>query len=343
MNQRQNPLFWSFGVGTWAGVNLRISWFMPLLLGGLLFQFGLKLGGSLFGILFVSVLLHEIAHVLAARATDGSGDEILMWPLGGLAFVDASSPRTQVLIAAAGPLANLLLCGLFLPAVLASGLGSPVFNPLELPFTAETIKETQEGVHAFGQHLVSDLQVLTFWFNWVSFLVNLIPAYPLDGGRILHSLLATRMGTGMGAEVALRCGIGVGLVLMILGLVFSKVLLCLAFVIILLAVQEQFQIQATESYDDSFMGYDFSQGYTSLERTEAAKPERRTGLLARWFAARRAERQRRQQELAAETEQQLDAILAKVHERGLTSLSPWEKRLLKRASNRFRGRDAGPE
>lgn len=333
MNHRQNPLFWSFGAGTWAGVNLRISWFMPLLLGGLLFQFGMKLGGSLFGVLFVSILLHEIAHVLAARATDGSGDEILMWPLGGLAFVDASSPRAQALIAAAGPLANLLLCGLFLPAVLVSESTGHVFNPLELPFSPES----------FGQHLVSDLQVLTFWFNWMTLLVNLIPAYPMDGGQIFRSLLVARMGTGMGTEVALRCGIGFAIVLMIVGLVFSKLVLGLAFLMILLAMQEQFQIQSTESYDDSFMGYDFSQGYTSLERAEAAKPERRRGLLARWLAERRAKNQRRQQELAAATEQQLDAILAKVHERGLTSLTPWERRLLKRASNRYRSRDPGPE
>ncbi len=334
MNHRQNPLFWSFGAGTWAGVSLRISWFMPLLLGALLYQFGMKLGGSLFGIIFVSVLLHEISHILAARATDGSGDEILMWPLGGLAFVEGSSPRTQALIAAAGPMANLLLCGLFLPAVYGSNSYGHVFNPLEVPFSQES----------FGLSIVSDVQVLTFWFNWVSLLVNLVPAYPLDGGQVFRSLLAARLGTGMGTEVALRCGIAVAVVLAIVAFVFSKVLLLgLAFLIILLAVQENHQIQANESYDDSFMGYDFSQGYTSLERTEAAKPERRTGLLARWLAARRAERQRRQQEQAVETEQQLDAILAKVHERGLVSLTPWEKRLLKRASNRFRSRDSGPE
>ena len=231
-------------------------------------------------------------------------------------------------------MANLLLCGLFLSAVHFSNSYGHVFNPLEVPFSQES----------FGLSIVSDVQVLTFWFNWVSLLVNLIPAYPLDGGQVFRSLLAARMGTGMGTEVALRCGIAVAVVLAIVAFVFSKVLLLgLAFLIILLAVQENHQIQANESYDDSFMGYDFSQGYTSLERTEAAKPDRRTGLLARWFAARRAEKQRRQQELAAETEQQLDAILAKVHERGLGSLSPWEKRLLKRASNRFRSRDSGPE
>src|SRR5205823_7783675 len=135
MNNRQNPLFWAFGAGTWAGVHLRISWFMPLLLAGVLYEFHMKLGAAFFAILFVSVLLHEIGHILAARATDGSGDEILMWPLGGLAFVEGSSPRTQALIAAAGPMANLLLCGLFLSAVHVSNSYGHVFNPLEVPFS----------------------------------------------------------------------------------------------------------------------------------------------------------------------------------------------------------------
>src|SRR4029077_17842509 len=131
------------------------------------------LGGALFGILFASVLLHEIGHILAARATDGSGDEILMWPLGGLAFVETSSARSQAITAAAGPLVNLLLCGLFLPAVLVADVIPTVFNPLRVPFARA----------AFRTHLASDVQVLTFWFNWVSFLVNLIPAFPLDGGQ----------------------------------------------------------------------------------------------------------------------------------------------------------------
>ena len=123
----------------------------------------------------------------------------------------------------------------------------------------------------------------------------------------------------------------------------NLIVLTLAFVIVVLAMQESFQLQATESYDDSFMGYDFSQGYTSLEKSEVAKPERRAGILARWLAKRKAERQRRLLDSAQQTEQQLDAILAKVHERGLSSLTPAEKRLLKRASNRYRSKDADSE
>src|SRR5260370_20876805 len=109
MNNRQNPLYWSFGAGTWPGVHVRISWFMPVLLAWLLYQFNLRMGGAFFALLFVSVLLHEIMHILAARACDGSGADILMWPLGGLAFVETSSPRAQSLPAAAAPPANPLL------------------------------------------------------------------------------------------------------------------------------------------------------------------------------------------------------------------------------------------
>jgi Zn-dependent protease len=336
MHNRHSPLYWSIGVGTWSGVHLRISWFMPVLLAWLLFKFNVKLGGAFFGILFVSVLLHEIMHIVAARACDGSGDEILLWPFGGLAFVETSSPRSQALTAAAGPLANLVLCGLFLHSVLAADAAGVAFNPLVVPFSTET----------FGANLLSDVQVLAFWINWMCLCVNLIPAFPLDGGQILRSSLSARMGTGMGTEVALRIAIFFAIGLAIVDLIFfsNLIVLTLAFVIIVLAMQESFQLQATESYDDSFMGYDFSQGYTSLEKSEVAKqPERRAGLLARWLARRKADKQRRLLDSEQQTEQQLDAILAKVHERGLSSLTPAEKRLLKRASNRFRSKDADTE
>lgn len=335
MNNRNNPLFWSFAAGTWSGVRLRISWLMPLLLAWLLYEFQVKLGGALFGILFVSVLMHEIGHILAARATEGSGDEILMWPLGGLAFVETLSARAQALTASAGPLVNLLLCGLFLPAVLGSGMMPHVFNPLMVPFAPDE----------FGLHLARDIPVLAFWVNWMCLLVNLVPAYPLDGGQIFRSWLTARMGQGMGTEVAIRCAYAFATLMAVGDLVFFKstVLLGIAFLIFLLAMQESYQLQASESYDDSFMGYDFSQGYTSLERSDQTKPQRRTGLLQRWLNKRRAERQRRIEEQAQQSEQQLDAILAKVHERGLMSLTPAEKRMLKRASNRYKGKEPGTD
>jgi len=335
MNNRQNPLYWSFGAGTWSGVQLRISWLMPFVLTWALFEFGWKLGGALFAVMFVSVLLHEIGHILAARASEGSGDEILMWPLGGLAFVEVSGPRAQKLTAAAGPLMNLVMCGLFLRAVLNSNSVTRALNPLEVPFSKD----------GFGDSPILDAQVLTFWFNWLCLVVNLIPAFPLDGGQILRSWLTGRMGTGMGTEMAIRLAYVFAILIGLVGMIFFKsmVLVALAFMIFLLAMQEHQLLQASESYDDSFMGYDFSQGYTSLEKSEPVKPERRVGLWQRWLAKRRADKLKRLEVQSQQSEQQLDAILAKVHERGLASLTPTEKRLLKRASNRYRGKDADPD
>ncbi|MBS0263734.1 MAG: hypothetical protein JSS02_17465 [Planctomycetes bacterium] len=335
MNQRTNPLFWSFSAGTWCGVNLRISWLMPIVLFMFPFKLGLTLGLSLFVVMFCSVLLHEMGHILAANATDGAGDEILMWPLGGLAFVQTSSPRSERITAAAGPLVNLLLCGLFLPAVLVSDALPGVLNPLTVPFSSDT----------FGRKLISDIQVLTFWFNWVCLLINLVPAYPMDGGQILRSFMVTRMGAGIGTEIAIRIGMAAAILLVIVDVIFLEhmLLICIAFTIILLALNEIYQMQTGEAYDDSFMGYDFSAGYTSLEKSEPPKPQPKLTLWQRWMERRKSEKLRRQLEQEEAKEKQLDAILAKVHEKGLGSLTPSESRILKQASNRYKSKGGGPE
>src|SRR5579863_2580253 len=212
MNNRQNPLFWSFGAGTWSGVHLRISWLMPTVLFWALYEFGWKLGGALFIVMFVSVLLHEIGHIIAARSTEGSGDEILLWPLGGLAFVEVTSPLSQRLTAAAGPLMNLAMCGLCLKAVLDSTPLAHALNLLQVPFSKDD----------FGASPLLDSLVLTFWFNWLCLVINLIPAFPLDGGQILRSWLTARMGTGMGTEMAIRLAWLFGGLLVVAALFFFK-------------------------------------------------------------------------------------------------------------------------
>ena len=332
MNHRQNPLFWSFGIGEWFGIRIRISWLMPVVLAWFLYEFGLRLGGVVFAALFISVLLHEVGHILAARALDGSGDEILLWPMGGLAFVDPGMPpRGQAVVALSGPLVNLVLCGLFLPAVITIPEAARAFNPLALAVPLDGFKR---------ENLLIDLQVLMFSLNWMLLLLNLVPVYPLDGGQVLRSWLTVRLGASMANEVAIRCAFAVGIVAALLAMFLFKnvILLGLAFGIMLLAMQEAVQIHSGESYDDSFMGYDFSQGYTSLERPDRPRQEPRPGLLARWLESRRQEKQRRLEQQQVQVDQQLDEILAKVHERGMNALTPSERRLLKRASDRYRSK-----
>lgn len=334
MNQRQSVLFWSFGVGTWFHVHIGISWLMVLLAAWCGLKFGMAFGGALFGVMFVSVLLHEIGHVVAARATGGTADEILIWPFGGLAFVGVSSaPRAQILTSLAGPLMNLMLCSLTLPAVLYSDYARAAFNPLKLPFPADS----------FGSaDLLTDLQVMAFSWNWMMLLINLIPCWPLDGGHVLRSWLAGRVGGQAATEIGIRVAFVAGTIMALTAiLIFEHVfLLGLAFLFILLAMQESQQLQAGETGEDSFMGYDFSQGYTSLERSQRKEqpPQQRPGLLQRWLEKRRADKRRREEEQQQEAESQLDALLAKVHEQGIGALTDAEKRMLKRASDRYRSK-----
>jgi Zn-dependent protease len=118
--------------------------------------------------LFVIVLLHEYGHALACRSVGGNADQIVLWPLGGVAYVDPPQRAGAMLWSiAAGPLVNVTLLPIFTVLVFASRtLGWAAAMP---------------DVYAL---------LRTVWIiNLVLLVFNLLPIYPLDGGQILRSLL----------------------------------------------------------------------------------------------------------------------------------------------------------
>jgi Zn-dependent protease len=149
---------------------------------------------ALFGI----VLLHELGHALACKQVGGEAHEIVLWPLGGVAFVSPPQrPGATLWSIAAGPLVNVALI--------------PVL---------ETINW---AIHAFGwlpgvnAHIM--LHAITY-INYGILIFNLIPVYPLDGGQILRSLLWFVIGRGrslLAASVIGFAGVAVLLVLAVLG------------------------------------------------------------------------------------------------------------------------------
>jgi stage IV sporulation protein FB len=331
MNHREHPYLWPIPCGTWFATRVSISAWLPLLLVVICWRLESLQLGLVFGAIFlISILVHEFAHVVAARMTGGAADEILLWPFGGLAFTQPGDTlQSRLLTPAAGPLSNLVLCGLTLKAVLDSPYTSSAFHPLEVP-----------PVNLEADPLAS-LLVLTFVANWVLLLVNLLPVYPLDGGQILQTALTARWGNQTGIVAYIRIGFAVGLIAMFVGLLIERggsAVVFLGAIILLLNMQEMYQLRSGESYDESFMGYDFSQGYTSLERSAGTPVERRPGFLERWKERRRLEKLQRKQEQAAQVELELDHILDKVHQHGIESLTVAERRLLDRASNQFRER-----
>jgi Zn-dependent protease len=149
--------------------------------------------------LFLIVLMHEFGHSLACRQVGGRADQIVLWPLGGVAYVaPPHRPGATLWSIAAGPLVNVGLFPVLSVAVLVSRvLGWP---------------EALPNLH---------MLVLSLWFiNTVLLVFNLLPIYPLDGGQILRSLLWFGVGPARSLMVAAIVGmIGVGglIVLAIIG------------------------------------------------------------------------------------------------------------------------------
>jgi Zn-dependent protease len=125
--------------------------------------------------LFSIVLLHEFGHALACRQVGGTADRIVLWPLGGVAFVNPPKrPGAMLWSIAAGPFVNVLL----IPVLLVASSTADAF-----------------GLTRLSPDLRSFLDAVIF-INVGLLIFNLLPVYPLDGGQILRSLLWFVMGRG---------------------------------------------------------------------------------------------------------------------------------------------------
>ena len=159
-----------FGI---AGIQvyLHFTWFIVAALE--VGQFGRRYGSPIWGLveylgLFLIVLLHEFGHALACRQTGGVADRIILWPLGGIAFVNPPPrPGAYLWSIAAGPLVNVVLFPIFSFALLVAGQAEwKAINP-----------------DAY-------LCISALWYINTGLLIfNLLPIYPLDGGQIVRGLL----------------------------------------------------------------------------------------------------------------------------------------------------------
>jgi Zn-dependent protease len=202
----------SLRLGTIAGVRVGINWSVLVIFALIAFSLAAgrfplvypDLGTATYAvaglaaavIFFLSLLAHEVAHAVVATRNGLEVDGITLWLFGGVARLggEAADPGADLRIAGVGPLVSLVLAGaFFVVAVAVGGLGLPGIV---------------EGV--FGWLAVINLALAVF---------NLVPAAPLDGGRILRAFLWRRRGDRLSASVtAARAGTVFGFVLIGLGL-----------------------------------------------------------------------------------------------------------------------------
>jgi len=297
-------------------------------------------GLAAWAILCASVIVHELGHCLAAWRLGGTTDLIVLGPLGGLHSPHVPrEPHREVAVAMAWPAANFVVMTILGPPLLLIGkvnLGSILLEPLH-PDPAQII----------DQFPAVTVLKLAFWLNWLLVLANLLPAAPMDGGRSLRSILWPVMGYRGALRTLSRSGMLVSLVLCLVALLVHEPsehrLVPIWLPLVLLAVYLYFSARREsqrgddEVGDDDLFGYDFSQGYTSLERPHTA-PRNHRGPLRRWLEQRRQIRQRRLREMEAEEERRVDEVLIRIKQFGKESLTSEEQSLLERVSARYRNR-----
>jgi Zn-dependent protease/CBS domain-containing protein len=198
---------WSIPLGRVLGTEIRLHLTFLLLLAWIGFAASAQ-GGTAAAtesilficLIFLCVLLHEFGHVLAARRYGIQTPDITLLPIGGVARLERipEKPSEELVVALAGPAVNVVIAALLF--VLLGGL-----PPMEVATNMENP----------GHSMLGRL----FWVNVTLVLFNLIPAFPMDGGRVLRALLGYRMGHRRATEVAARIGQGVALLLGFWGLV----------------------------------------------------------------------------------------------------------------------------
>ena len=183
---------WSFRIARIAGIPIRVhATFFLLPLGVALSSSGAQgvrgglLAALLILVLFVFVVLHELGHSLVAKGLGVRIRDITLLPIGGVARMETMprAPLHEVLIAVAGPAVNFVLAAGFLGLDVALGLSFDRFDPL-----------------------TPNLLVQGFAVNLMLGAFNLIPAFPMDGGRVLRGLLATVLGFRRATRVAVGIG-----------------------------------------------------------------------------------------------------------------------------------------
>lgn len=234
---------WSFRVARIAGIDIKIhlTFFLIVILGAIGGGAAYGVMGGLFGaalvlLLFLCVTLHELGHGIAARAFGIPVREIILLPLGGLALLGRNPTKAwhELVIAAAGPLVNVFIAALLL-LVTGTAMAFGIFDLQTLQLEP-------------GAFPAPSLQGLLLWLlqaNIMLVLFNLIPAFPLDGGRMLRAALAMVLGFRRATRIATSLGQGIAVLLGIFGILSGNFLLALVAVFIFFgAGQENAEGQA---------------------------------------------------------------------------------------------------
>jgi stage IV sporulation protein FB len=324
-----NPLGWSVRIFTAWGIAVRLHLATILFV---VFMLLSSIAPNHAGFVFMSmsmacllglVLVHEFGHCFACRFVGGTADRIVMLPFGGLALVRPPDDwRSSFITTAGGPAVHLFILPFTSLALFASGLGHTiVFNPLDplatLSDPAFTASTAIGGYARVGLWWLHFNNIILFCFN------VFLPAYPLDGGRLVQALLWRKVGYKRATDLAVTIGFVGAMALGVFGLVFDQTMLIMIAVFAAWSCwMERRRLRSADELGDAVapLGSGLSATIDDDAALEAKERERQ--------AKERAAREAQQAEL--------DRILEKISRVGMDGLSRAERKILQAETERRR-------
>jgi Zn-dependent protease/CBS domain-containing protein len=218
---------WSLRVGRFAGIDVFVHVTFLLLVSWVAFVYwrqGQSVVSAIAGVAFIlavflCVVLHEFGHALTARRYGIKTRDIILLPIGGVARLERlpTQPLQELWVALAGPAVNI---------VIAAGL----FAWLKLTASFEPLQTVTLTTGPVLERLMA--------INLILVAFNMIPAFPMDGGRVLRAILATRTEYSRATQIAASIGQGIAILFGFIGLFYNPFLLFIAFFVWIGAAQE---------------------------------------------------------------------------------------------------------
>lgn len=218
---------WSWKIGQYQGIGVYIHATFLLIIAWVIFVYwrqGQDIAATVSGIIFVlaifgCVVLHEFGHALTAKKYGIKTRDITLLPIGGVARLERmpDKPIQELWVALAGPLVNVVIAGVIYIWIQGTGGLQPI-----------------EDLSVSGGSFLERLMVVNIFLV----IFNMIPAFPMDGGRVLRALLALRINYTRATQIAATIGQGMALLFGLVGLFTNPILIFIALFVWIGAAQE---------------------------------------------------------------------------------------------------------
>lgn len=262
--QAYRPMTWTFRLGRIAGIDLKLHWTFLILVGWVFLSYMGQTGDVTAGLvgvgfilaLFACVVLHELGHALAARRYGVNTRNIILLPIGGVANLEQmpEKPKEELVVAIAGPAVNVVIA-IVLGLIIAATGGFPDREAIE----AITLPS--------GRNFLFSL----FSVNILLVLFNLIPAFPMDGGRVLRALLSMKYDRAKATNIAARLGQVLAIVFVFLGFFGNFWLVFIGLFIYLGAGGENRAVGTAALLEGYHVGDAVMHNYTALDADQPLK------------------------------------------------------------------------